>query len=197
MSESKTVVVGISGASGAIYAVELLRNLAKADNVRTHVVFTPIAREIITYETSVGLSDIQELADFCHDITDFNAPIASGSYLFHSMVIVPCSMKTLAAINAGYAENLMTRAADVALKERRKLILVTRETPLSLIHLRNMQSLTEAGAIIMPASPGFYYRPESLNEMVSHFVGRVLTTMGIENKLAKAWGVAEPVDMEG
>ena len=184
------VVVGVSGASGAIYAVELLKTLAKFNHITTHVVFSPIAREIIAFESASELSEIVKMVDYCHDFKDFNAPIASGSFKFSSMVIIPCSMKTLAAINAGYADNLLTRAADVALKERRKLVLVTRETPLSLVHLRNMQSLTEAGAIIMPASPGFYHRPQSIDQLITHFVGRVLETMGIENNLVQPWGMA-------
>jgi 4-hydroxy-3-polyprenylbenzoate decarboxylase len=180
------VVVGISGASGVAYGIRLLEVLAEMGSM-THLVMTDAARKIIEIETDESPIEVEMMADKVYSPRDFTASIASGSYIFDAMVVAPCSMKTLAGIANGFSDTLITRAADVCLKERRRLILVTRESPLNLVHLRNMVAATEAGAIILPACPGFYTKPQTVEEMVDVVVGRVLDLLGAEHQLSRRW----------
>lgn len=181
------IVVGISGASGAVYGIALLKKL-KEHGVETYLVLSHWARRIIELETPYSSAEVAGLADCSYHPDDMTAPLASGSFLHHGMVIVPCSMKTLAAVAHGYTVNLIERAADVTLKENRKLILMPRETPLSPIHLENMLKLASLGVIIMPPVPSFYHHPETLQDIVLQSVGRLMDLLGIENKLSKRWG---------
>jgi len=179
------VVVGISGASGVIYGIRLMQVL---EDCVTHLVITESAQKIIELETDFEVKDIEKLADYVHNPYDFTAPIASGSFRFDAMAIVPCSMGTLASIATGTSDTLITRTADVCLKERRKLILVTRETPVSLVQLKNMVSVAEAGAMVLPACPAFYSRPQNMEELIDVLVGRILDKLGLENNLFRRWG---------
>lgn len=180
------IVVGISGASGAAYGIRLLQVLREKGCI-THLVITDSAAKIIEIETDFLLKDVQDLAGHVYAPRDFAAPIASGSHLFHAMVVIPCSMGTLSAIACGSSDTLITRAADVCLKEKRRLIIVPRETPLSLVGLRNMVAAAEAGAVVLPACPAFYSKPQSLDDLVDVLVGRVLDLLGIENDLYRRW----------
>jgi 4-hydroxy-3-polyprenylbenzoate decarboxylase len=188
------VVVGITGASGAIYGVRLLERLREAD-VETHLVATRWARVTIEHETGRSWADVKELADAVHAEGDQAAPISSGSFRVDGTVVAPCSTKTLAAIATGYAHNLVCRAADVALKERRRLVLCVRETPLHAIHLRNMLTLADMGVVIAPPTPAFYHRPESLDDVVDQTVLRLLDQLGVELPSAARW-VGLPPDEE-
>jgi 4-hydroxy-3-polyprenylbenzoate decarboxylase len=180
------VVVGISGASGVIYGIRLLEVLAEM-GWTTRLVMTEAARKIIEIETEENPIEVEMMADRVYSARDFTASIASGSSTFDAMVVVPCSMRTLAGIANGVSDTLITRVADVCLKERRTLILVTRESPLNLVHLKNMVAATEAGAIILPPCPGFYSKPEKIEEMVDVVVGRVLDLLGAEHDLYNRW----------
>ena len=180
------IVVGISGASGVQYGIRLLEAL-KAKGCTTHLIITDSARKIIEIETSSPARGVEELATHVYAPKDFSAPVASGSHLFDALVVIPCSMGTLSGIACGASDTLITRCADVCLKEKRRLILVPRETPLSLIQLRNMVAASEAGAVILPACPAFYSQPKSLAELVDVLVGRVLDLLGLENDLYKRW----------
>jgi 4-hydroxy-3-polyprenylbenzoate decarboxylase len=180
------VIVGISGASGVQYGIRLLEVLAE-NGIKTHLILTDAANQIIRIETDYFPHEVEKLATWSYSQKDFSAPIASGSYKTAGMVIVPCSMKTLAAVANGISDTLLTRAADVCLKEERKLILMTRETPLNLIHLENMLKAKKAGASILPACPGFYSRPKTLEDLVDIMVGRTLDLLGLENNIYKRW----------
>ena len=180
------IVVGISGASGVQYGIRLLEAL-KAKGCTTHLIITDSARKIIEIGTSSPARGVEELATHVYAPKDFSAPVASGSHLFDALVVIPCSMGTLSGIACGSSDTLITRCADVCLKEKRRLILVPRETPLSLIQLRNMVAASEAGAVILPACPAFYSQPKSLAELVDVLVGRVLDLLGLENDLYKRW----------
>ena len=182
------VAVGISGASGVGYGVRLLQVLAEKGCV-THLIVTDSARKIMEIETDFSPEEVVKLASYVHPPDDFSAPVASGSHPVDAMVVVPCSMGTLSAIASGSSDTLITRAADVCLKEKRRLILVPRETPLSLVQLKNMVAVAEAGAVVLPACPAFYSRPESLEELVDVLVGRVLDLLGVENDLYRRWKV--------
>jgi len=180
------VVLCITGASGIIYGVRLLEELIKKAEV--HLVISKTAEKILEMETNYRVEDLKKLSERCYSEDDLFAPLSSGSFRYDALVIAPCSMKTLSAIANGVADNLITRAADVALKERRKMILVIRETPLNSIHLENMKRLSDLGAIIMPASPAFYHRPKSVSDLVNFIVARVLDHLHIENSLVRRWG---------
>lgn len=182
----KSLIVGISGASGTAYGVRLLEVL-KATSVETHLVMTDSTSKVIQLETGYSVSAIEALADWVHDIKDIGAPIASGSFKTMGMVVAPCSMKSLSAIAHSYNENLLVRAADVVLKEGRKLVLVTRETPLHIGHLRLMTQAAEMGAVILPPMPSFYHQPETIDDIVNQTVGKVLDQFEIEHDLFRRW----------
>ncbi|MFE4112159.1 UbiX family flavin prenyltransferase [Kosakonia sp. YIM B13611] len=176
----KRLIVGISGASGALYGVRLLQVLRDVAEVETHLVMSQAARQTLALETDYSLRDVQSLANVVHDARDIAASISSGSFKTAGMVILPCSIKTLSGIVHSYTDSLLTRAADVVLKERRPLVLCVRETPLHLGHLRLMTQAAELGAVIMPPVPAFYHRPQSLQEVVDQTVNRVLDQFDIE-----------------
>lgn len=180
------ITVGISGASGVQYGIHLLEVLAEK-GIKTHLILTDAAKQIIEIETDYTPQAVEKLATWNYSQKDFSAPIASGSYRTAGMVIAPCSMKTLAAVANGVSDTLITRAADVCLKEERKLILMTRETPLNLIHIENMLRAKRAGASILPACPGFYSRPKTLEDLIDIMVGRTLDLLGIENEIYRRW----------
>lgn len=187
------LVVAITGASGAVYGIRMLEQLRAGGHCESHLILSAAGALTAQQELGIRRADIEALADVVHNVKDIGATIASGSFQSLGMVVAPCSMKTLAGIALGMADNLVGRAADVMLKERRRLVLMARETPLNLAHLRNMTSVTEMGGIVFPPVPAFYTRPESLDDMVNHTVGRVLDLFGIEHAgLVKRWeGVAK------
>ncbi|MCU3539936.1 UbiX family flavin prenyltransferase [Enterobacter hormaechei subsp. steigerwaltii] len=176
----KRLIVGISGASGAIYGVRLLQVLRDVAGVETHLVMSQAARQTLSLETDLSLRDVQALADVVHDARDIAASISSGSFKTAGMVILPCSIKTLSGIVNSYTDTLVTRAADVVLKERRPLVLCVRETPLHLGHLRLMMQAAELGAVIMPPVPAFYHRPQTLDDVINQTVNRVLDQFDID-----------------
>ncbi|MCZ7663635.1 MAG: UbiX family flavin prenyltransferase [Thermoleophilia bacterium] len=182
----KRLVVGMSGASGTVYGVRILEVLRQA-GVETHLVMSEAARRVAELETVWRASEIGELAAVLHDNRDIGAPIASGSFLTDGMIVAPCSMKSLSAIAHSYGDSLLARAADVVLKERRRLVLVTRETPLHLGHLRLMTAVTEMGAIVLPPVPSFYHRPQTIEDLVDQTVGKVLDLFGVEHDLFRRW----------
>jgi 4-hydroxy-3-polyprenylbenzoate decarboxylase len=180
------VVVGVTGATGAIYAVRLLERL-KAARREVHLVVTPAGVLNVHHELGLDRAALEALADVAYSPADVGAAIASGSFATDAMVVAPCSMKSLAAIAHGLCDNLLTRAADVTLKERRRLVLMVRETPFNLAHLRNMTAVTEMGGIIFPPMPAFYHRPQTIDEIVSDTVERVIALIGIEGAAPKSW----------
>ncbi|MEE2746157.1 MAG: UbiX family flavin prenyltransferase [Pseudomonadota bacterium] len=180
------IILGMTGASGSIFGVRLLEALAES-NTETHVVLSKWAQRTLEHETSAKVEDIKKLADSYYGPGDMGAKISSGSFITKGMVIVPCSVHSLAAIANGFGEHLVHRAADVVLKERRQLILVVRETPLNDIHLKNMLSLSQMGAIILPPMPAFYSHPRTLDDLINHIVVRILDQLGIESDLTKRW----------
>ncbi|MGQ4891248.1 MAG: UbiX family flavin prenyltransferase [Candidatus Njordarchaeia archaeon] len=181
------LVVGITGASGIIYAVRFLEYLKEKRNIEVFLIVSKGALKVIEAEVDYPVDYILSLADKHYMEDDFTAPIASGSFPVNGVVIIPASMKTVSAISVGYADNLIVRAADIALKEGRKLILVPRETPLNPIHLENMLKLAKLGAVILPACPGFYGKPETIDDLINFIVGKVLDALGIPNNLYKRW----------
>ncbi|MGA7070246.1 UbiX family flavin prenyltransferase [Bradyrhizobium sp.] len=181
------LIVGITGASGAIYGVRLLR-LLQNTGVETHLVISRSAKITLTQEMDIGVAEVSALANVAHQVDNIGASIASGSFKTMGMVIAPCSMRSLAEIASGATSSLVTRAADVVLKERRRLVLLVREAPLHLGHLRSMTAATEMGAIVYPPVPAFYARPASLEQMVDHTLGRVLDLFDIENTAVSRWG---------
>ena len=188
------IIIGINGATGVIYGIRLLQVLSGIKNIETHLLISSAGEQTIKIETGYNMSDIRAMADHCYCIDDIAACIASGSFKRDGMIIAPCSMKTLSAIANSYADNLMTRAADVTLKERGKLLLLIRETPLHLGHLRNMTSVTEMGGIIMPPIPAFYHKPQSIQDIIDHTVGKALDVFNIEHTLFNRWsGAGAPI----
>lgn len=188
----KRIVVGITGASGSIYAIRLIEELLKNDTF-VHVICTENGKKVMNFETSIDIDkwvkELQEKSSSIKldDISNLFSGVASGSFKFDAMAIVPCSMGTLAEISNGLSKNLLCRAADVALKENRKLIIVPRETPLNAIHLENMLKLSRLGVNILPAMPGFYHKPETMEDLINHIVGKILDSLSIENSLFKKW----------
>lgn len=202
------LIVGVTGASGALYARGLLRGLAQHTTGEVSLVVSPSALRVLSAEAGVevaspagylkeALTGLEPLAEHgpkfrIESHTDIGARPASGSAHFDGMVVIPCSMKTLSAVAGGQSANLIERAADVCLKERRRLVLVPRETPLSLVHLRNMTAVTEAGAIVLPAAPGFYHRPKTLDDLANFIAGRVLSLFGVRHEMLRAWDPPVP-----
>lgn len=183
---SKKIIIGISGASGAVYARAILQTLQSLE-IETHLVISGAAEITIAHELNISPKDIVSLASYSYNYNDLSSKIASGSFKNMGMIVIPCSMRSLGEIAAGSGNNLLARAADVTLKERRRLVLVARETPLSSIHLRNMLTLSEVGAIIAPALPAFYAKPNSIEEMVNHSVGRLLDLFDLECPQTPRW----------
>jgi 4-hydroxy-3-polyprenylbenzoate decarboxylase len=183
---ARRLIVGITGASGAIYGVRLLER-ARVLGVRTHLVATPAGVLNVHHELGLDRAALEARADEAHNPADIGACIASGSFETAAMVVAPCSMKSLAAIAHGLGDNLLTRAADVTLKERRRLVLLVRETPLNLAHLRNMTAVTEMGGIVFPPLPAFYHRPQSIDDLVNETVERVLGLIGVEGAAPTQW----------
>jgi 4-hydroxy-3-polyprenylbenzoate decarboxylase len=186
-SELPRLIVGISGASGVIYGIRLLQAL-KPLPVETHLVMTRTAEITLAYETDFKVKQVQALADVVHAIGDMAAPLSSGSFRTIGMAIAPCSMRSLGELASGVTSSLLTRAADVVLKERRKLVLMVRETPLHNVHLRNMLTLSEMGAIVAPAMPAFYSRPKTLDDVIDHSVARTLDLFGLDGGRISRWG---------
>ena len=181
------LIVGISGSTGAIYGVRLLEVLHTLPDIEIHLVMSEGARTTISYETDYRLENVIEWAHTVHEARNVGASIASGTFLTAGMIVAPCSMKTLSSIANSYNDNLITRAADVCLKERRRLVLLVRETPLHLGHLRLMTAVTEAGGIILPPVPGFYQKPKTMLDLVDHSLGKALDLFGIEHNLYPRW----------
>lgn len=183
----RRIVVAISGASGAVYGVRLLQVLRAAPGIETHLVVSSAGWRNLRHELQMGQGDLRALAHHCHPIEDVGATVASGSFRSAGMVVAPCSMRTLAAIAHGLGDNLITRAADVVLKERRRLVLLARESPLHLVHLRNMAAVTEMGAIVCPPVPAFYLRPQTVQDIVDQAVARALDLLDVPHELAARW----------
>ena len=180
------LIIAVTGASGIVYAFSFLK-AAKKHDIETHLIVTEAARKVAKYE-GLDINQLTDLADQLYSPDDMSAGIASGSYHVDGMVVVPSSMKTVAALANGFTDNLVTRAADVQLKEKRSLIIVPRETPLHAVHLENMAKLSHLGAVILPAMPGFYHNPESINDLVDFISGKILDQLGVDNQLFRRWG---------
>lgn len=190
MEEKQRIIVGISGASGVIYGVRLLQILRTLP-LEVHLVMSKSAEVTLAYETDLKVAQVRALADHCHNINDMAAALSSGSFKTLGMVVAPCSVRSVAEMASGVTTSLLTRAADVILKERRRLVLMVRETPLHLGHLRNLAALTEMGAIIAPPVPAFYNRPKTLDDIIDHNLGRVLDLFGLDTGKVKRWGEEE------
>ncbi|RVU38355.1 UbiX family flavin prenyltransferase [Hwanghaeella grinnelliae] len=187
MSENrKRIIVGLSGASGAVYGIKILESLREL-GVESHLIISKAAEMTLAYETEFTAKDLRAMADKSYPIGDVGAACSSGSFKTDGMIVAPCSMKSLAEIATGVTSSLLTRAADVVLKERRRLVLMVRETPLTNVHLRNMLTVSEMGGIIAPPVPGFYTKPESIDDLVEHSVGRVLDLFGLETGRVTRW----------
>lgn len=185
--QHQRLIVAITGATGAVYGVRLLQVLRDIPGVESHLLVSDAGVLSLHQELDLGRKEVESLAHVVHNVRDVGASIASGSFQSAGMIVAPCSMKTLAAIAHGLSDNLITRAADVVLKERRRLVLMVRETPFNLAHLRNMTAVTEMGGIIFPPLPGFYQKPQSIEEMVDHTIGRVLDLFAIPHVLTPRW----------
>jgi 4-hydroxy-3-polyprenylbenzoate decarboxylase len=181
------LAIGISGASGVMYGVKLLEFLRNEKNVETFLIVTKAAEKVIEVEMGLPIEHVLSMANHHYDVNDLTAPLVSGSFPIDKMVIIPCSMRTLAAIAQGRSDNLLLRAADVTLKEGRQLVLVPRETPLNVIHLENMLKLARLGVTILPAMPAFYIKPTSLDDLFNYVVGKVLDVIGVQHDLYKRW----------
>lgn len=196
MTQSKIYVIGITGASGVIYGMKLIEELLNTGH-KIHLIITEAGWQVLNQELELDITGKKKLLQeyfknnknlFYHDLRDFTAPIASGSYRVNGMVVIPCSMGTLSGIAHGASGNLLERAADVMLKEGKQLILVPRETPLNTVHIENMLIASRAGAKILPAMPGFYHKPKTIEQLVNHLVGKVMDLLGVSHSLFKRWG---------
>lgn len=187
MTSPKRLIIAITGATGAVYGVRLLEVLRDIPGIQTHLLLSEAGLLNLHQELDLNRKQVGALAAVVHNVRDIGASIASGSFQSEGMIVAPCSMKTLAAVAHGLSDNLITRAADVVLKERRRLVLMVRETPFNLAHLRNMTAVTEMGGIIFPPLPGFYQKPQSIAEMIDHTVGRVLDLFAIPHTLTPRW----------
>ena len=192
MSEPRRIIVAISGASGAIYGIRALEAIRADRRVELHLIVSSGAKATIAYETDRSYEDVVGLADVVHDEKDLAASLASGTFRTHGMLVAPCSIRTLSAIAIALNDNLIVRAADVHLKERRKLVLMVRETPLNATHLRLMHEVTLAGAVVLPPVPGFYQKPKTLMDLVDHSVGKALDQLGVEHSLFERWSGPRP-----
>jgi flavin prenyltransferase len=188
----KRLIIAITGATGAVYGVRLLQVLGETPDIETHLLVSDAGVLNLHQELDMGRKEVEALAHVVYNVRDVGASIASGSFQSEGMIVAPCSMKTLASVAHGLSDNLITRAADVVLKERRRLLLMVRETPFNLAHLRNMTAVTEMGGIIFPPLPGFYQRPQSIAEMVDHTVGRVLDLFAVPHALTPRWSGLKP-----
>ncbi len=184
------IIIGITGASGVIYGIEILRELAQKD-LETHLVISESGKKNITFETDLSVRDVESMADKVYDNNDLGASPASGSFLHNGMIVAPCTVKTLSGIANSYSDNLLVRAADVTLKEKRKLVLLVRETPFHKGHLRLMSMAADMGAHILPPIPSFYNHPKTIEDIIHHTIGRVFDYFGIEHNLCKRWGGKE------
>ena len=181
------LIVAVTGASGVIYSHRLLEVL-KENHVEVHLIISKASEKILAHELDIPKEELTQLAQHTYNEDDFTSPLASGSFLTDGMIVIPCSSKTMAGIAHGYSENLILRAADVTLKEQRKLILVPRETPLNTVHLRNQLSLANQGVIILPAMPAFYHKPQTIDDLIDFIIGKILDCIGIHHTLFKRWG---------
>lgn len=194
MPAPERLVVGISGASGVVLGIRLLQTAARL-GVETHLVMSRAAEVTLAHETGMKVAEVRALASVAYPVTDIGAAISSGSFRTMGMVVAPCSIRTMSEIATGVTSSLLTRAADVALKERRRLVLMVRETPLHLGHLRALTALAEMGAVIFPPVPAFYARPRTVDDLVDHSVGRVLDQFGLDSGLVRRWGEADEPDI--
>ena len=185
-SSAKRIIVGISGASGIIYGIRALE-LLKRIGIETHLVMSKAAEMTLAYETDYKAKDVREMATVSHPVGDIGASISSGSFATMGMIVIPCSIRTMSEIATGVTSSLLSRAADVVLKEKRRLVLAVRETPLHVGHLRTLTTLAEMGAVVAPIVPAFYNKPKSVDDIINHTVGRLLDLLGIESKLVKRW----------
>lgn len=183
----RRIIVAITGATGVVYGIRILQTLRRLGKVESHLLVSNAGWLTLQHELQLTKPTVHQLADVVYAVRDVGAAIASGSFATDGMIVAPCSMKTLASIAHGFSDNLITRAADVSLKERRRLVLLVRETPFNLVHLRNMTAITEMGGIIFPPLPAFYSQPESIDAMVDHTVGRVLDLFGLDSSLTPTW----------
>ena len=190
----RRIVVGISGASGAIYGIRMLEVLNKAEDIEVHLILSPSAGQTIVDETDWTVSDVKALADVVYNNRDIGASLSSGSYRHDGMLVAPCSVKTLSGIVNSYDDNLLTRAADVALKEKRRVVLLVRETPLHLGHIELMARAASYGAVVMPPVPAFYHRPQSLDDVINQTVGKALDLFDISHKLFRRWKESDPTE---
>lgn len=181
------LIIGITGATGVIYGIRLLEVLSSTDDIETHLIISEAGEMNIEGETDRKIEDIKKLASFSYDIRDVGARLASGSFQRDGMIIAPCTVKTMSALANSYTENLLIRAGDVTLKERRKLVLLVRETPLHIGHIRNMEKLCEMGAIIMPPVPAFYHKPKTIQDIIDHTIGKTLDMFDIKHNLFQRW----------
>jgi 4-hydroxy-3-polyprenylbenzoate decarboxylase len=187
----RRIVIGMSGASGAIYGIRMLEVLKHADDVETHLILSPSTGQTINDETDMTVAEVKDLADVVYNYKDIGASLSSGSYRHDGMLVAPCSVKTLSGIVNSYDDNLLTRAADVALKEKRRVVLMVRETPLHLGHLELMARASRYGAVVMPPVPAFYHRPQTIDDIVNQSVGKALDLFDISHTLFKRWKETE------